>query len=123
MTATATATATTVATDTATVTTTDATETVVNINPVKVRKTGKVGRPSFMIKIPSNKSFTVKDLEKANPNVKSVTIRAHVIRALSTGKITKLVKTVKTGKKGKPANRFLNTNRLNAMKAKDLVGV
>lgn len=104
-------------------TATTVTDMVINVNPVKTRKTGKAGRPAFMITLPSNKSFTIKDIEAANPQIKSVTIRAHILRALALGKITKLTKTVKTGNKGKPAHRFLNTKRFLAQKKEKLAVV
>ncbi len=56
-----------------------------------------------------NKSFTIKDLQTLNPDIKFVTIRAAVLRGLSNGKYTKLPRNVQTGKKGKPANIFINT--------------
>lgn len=78
----------------------------------KARKTRKVkrgvGRPSAEVKLILNKSFTLKDLEALNPNVKPVTIRAHVLRGLESGRFTKLDRKVQTGRKGKPANIFIN---------------
>lgn len=75
----------------------------------KVRKVKRgVGRPSAEVKLILNKSFTLKDLQALNPSVKPVTIRAHVLRGLETGRFTKLDRTVQTGRKGKPANIFIN---------------
>ena len=90
----------------------------VNLNTGATVK-GKVGRPSVPVTIPSKGSFTLKDLQTANPNVKPVTLRAHVVRSLENGTLTKLVKTVKSGKKGKPAHKFMATEALKALKAKD----
>lgn len=81
---------------------------------------GRPGRPSIPVTIPDKRSFTIKDLESLNPSVKSVTIRAHVLRGLENGTLTKLVKTVRTGKKGKPAFKFMNTEAIQALKAKDV---
>lgn len=80
-----------------------------NMNVTSTIKTSKVGRPAKNLKLILNKSFTLKDLEKLNPDVKFVTIRAAVLRGLSNGKYTKLPRNVQTGKKGKPANIFINT--------------
>ena len=72
-------------------------------------KTSKAGRPAKNLKLILNKSFTIKDLQTLNPDIKFVTIRAAVLRGLSSGKYTKLPRNVQTGKKGKPANIFINT--------------
>lgn len=97
--------------------TADTADTVVaNVKSVKVK--GKVGRPAVAVQIPSKGSFTIKDLQSANPTVKSVTLRAHVIRSLRNGTLTKLAKNVKSGKKGKPAHKFMSTESLNALKTK-----
>jgi len=69
----------------------------------------KVGRPAKNLTLILNRSFTIKDLQTLNPDVKFVTIRAAVLRGLSNGKYTKLPRNVQTGKKGKPANIFINT--------------
>jgi hypothetical protein len=89
---------------------------VANVKSVKVK--GKVGRPAVAVQIPSKGSFTLKDLQSVNPSVKSVTLRAHVIRSLKNGTLTKLAKNVKTGKKGKPAHKFMSTESLNDLKTK-----
>jgi len=89
---------------------------VANVKSVKVK--GKVGRPAVAVQIPSKGSFTLKDLQSVNPSVKSVTLRAHVIRSLKNGTLTKLSKNVKSGKKGKPAHKFMSTESLNALKTK-----
>lgn len=91
----------------------------VNLTSGAVTK-GKPGRPAVAVTIPE-KSFTLKDLQAANPAVKPVTLRAHVVRSLENGTLTKLVKTVRSGKKGKPAHRFILAEVLNVMKAKDKV--
>lgn len=96
---------------------TNATVTV-NLNTGATVK-AKPGRPAVAVTIPSKGSFTLKDLQTANPAVKPVTLRAHVVRALENGTLTKLVKTVKSGKKGKPAFKFMSTEALKALKAKD----
>jgi len=73
------------------------------------KSTVKRGRPAKNLKLILNKSFTIKDLQNLNPDVKFVTIRAAILRGLSNGKFTKLNRNVKSGKKGKPANIFINT--------------
>ena len=72
-------------------------------------KTSKVGRPAKNLKLILNKSFTLKDLQTLNPDVKAVTIRAAVLRGLSNGKYTKLPRNVQTGRKGKPAAIYINS--------------
>jgi len=72
-------------------------------------KTAKVGRPAKNLKLILNKSFTLKDLQTLNPDVKAVTIRAAVLRGLSNGKYTKLPRNVQTGRKGKPAAIYINS--------------
>jgi len=67
------------------------------------------GRPATNLKLILNKSFSLKDLQALNPDVKPVTIRAAVLRGLANGKYTKLNRNVKTGRKGKPASLFINT--------------
>lgn len=86
-------------------------------------KTSKVGRPAKALKLILNKSFTLKDLQTLNPDVKFVTIRAAILRGLSNGKFTKLNRNVKSGRKGKPASIFINkslyeANLRNLAKAK-----
>ena len=80
-----------------------------NMNATSTKTTSKVGRPAKNLKLILNKSFTLKDLQTLNPDVKFVTIRAAILRGLSNGKFTKLNRNVKSGKKGKPANIFINT--------------
>jgi hypothetical protein len=96
---------------------TNATVTV-NLNTGATVK-AKPGRPAVAVTIPSKGSFTLKDLQTVNRSVKPVTLRAHVVRSLENGTLTKLVKTVKSGKKGKPAHKFMATAALTALKAKD----
>jgi hypothetical protein len=72
-------------------------------------KTAKVGRPATNLKLILNKSFTLKDLQILNHDVKAVTIRAAVLRGLSNGKFIKLPRNVQSGRKGKPANIFINS--------------
>lgn len=96
---------------------TNATVTV-NLNTGATVK-AKPGRPAVAVTVPSKGSFTLKDLQTANPNVKPVTLRAHVVRSLENGTLTKLAKTVKSGKKGKPAHKFMSTEALKSLKAKD----
>jgi len=72
-------------------------------------KTAKVGRPAKNLKLILNRSFTLKDLQILNHDVKAVTIRAAVLRGLSNGKFTKLPRNVQSGRKGKPANIFINS--------------
>lgn len=93
---------------------------VIDINSTATAVKAKVGRPSVPVVIPTKGSFTLKDLETANPTVKPVTLRAHVIRSLANGTVTKLVNPVRTGKRGKPAAKFMLTEALTALKAKDL---
>ena len=88
----------------------------------------KRGRPAKNLKLILNKSFTIKDLQTLNPDIKFVTIRAAVLRGLSNGKYTKLPRNVQTGKKGKPANIFINTkvykaNLANLAKSKAIATV
>ena len=80
-----------------------------NTNTTSTKTTSKVGRPAKALKLILNKSFTLKDLQNLNPDVKPVTIRAAILRGLEKGKFTKLPRNVKSGKKGKPANIFINT--------------
>ena len=80
-----------------------------NMNSTSTVKTAKVGRPAKNLKLILNKSFTLKDLQILNPDVKDVTIRAAVLRGLSNGKYTKLPRNVQSGRKGKPANIFINS--------------
>jgi hypothetical protein len=90
--------------------------------------TSKVGRPATKLKLILNKSFTLKDLQALNPDIKPITIRASVLRGLDRGTYTKLPRTVQTGKKGKPANIFINTkvykaNLSNLSKSKTTVNI
>jgi len=99
-----------------------------NMNATSTVKTSKVGRPATNLKLILNKSFTLKDLQTLNPDVKAVTIRAAVLRGLSNGKFTKLPRNVQTGRKGKPANIFINSkvykaNLANLSKSKVTVNV
>ncbi len=80
-----------------------------NITSTSTKTSAKRGRPAKDLKLILNKSFTIKDLQTLNPDIKFVTIRAAVLRGLSNGKYTKLPRNVQTGKKGKPANIFINT--------------
>ena len=80
-----------------------------NMNSTSTKSSAKRGRPAKDLKLILNKSFTIKDLQTLNPDIKFVTIRAAVLRGLSNGKYTKLPRNVQTGKKGKPANIFINT--------------
>ena len=98
-------------------------DTNTNINTTSTIKTSKVGRPAKALKLILNKSFTLKDLQTLNPDVKFVTIRAAILRGLSNGKFTKLNRNVKSGRKGKPASIFINkslyeANLRNLAKAK-----
>jgi hypothetical protein len=91
-------------------------------------KTAKVGRPATNLKLILNKSFTLKDLQILNPDVKAVTIRSAVLRGLSNGKYTKLPRNVQSGRKGKPANIFINSkvykaNLANLAKSKATINV
>lgn len=80
-----------------------------NVIATSTKTSSKVGRPAKNLKLILNKSFTLKDLQNLNPDVKPVTIRAAILRGLEKGKFTKLPRNVKSGKKGKPANIFINT--------------
>ena len=90
----------------------------VNLNTGATVK-AKPGRPAVAVTIPSKGSFTLKDLQTANPAVKPVTLRAHVVRALENGTLTKLAKTVKSGKEGKPAFKYMSTEALKTLQTKD----
>ena len=99
-----------------------------NITSTSSKTSAKRGRPAKNLKLILNKSFTIKDLQTLNPDVKFVTIRAAVLRGLSNGKFTKLTRNVKSGRKGKPANIFINTkvyqaNLANLAKTKATVTV
>lgn len=69
----------------------------------------KVGRPAKNLKLILNRTFSLKDLQVLNPDVKPITIRAAVLRGLANGKFTKLNRNVRSGKKGKPASLFINS--------------
>ena len=98
-------------------------DTNTNINATSTKTSAKRGRPAKNLKLILNKSFTLKDLQTLNPDVKFVTIRAAILRGLSNGKFTKLNRNVKSGRKGKPASIFINkslyeANLRNLAKAK-----
>ena len=85
-----------------------------NVNNVSTTATStktaaKVGRPAKNLKLILNRTFSLKDLQVLNPDVKPITIRAAVLRGLANGKYTKLNRNVRSGKKGKPASLFINT--------------
>lgn len=100
---------------------TTANDITVNLTTATTVTKGKAGRPATNLNFPSKGSFTLKDVQNLNPAVKPVTVRAGLSRAVTNGIVTKLVKTVKTGHKGKPASRFMTTEALNALKARDVV--
>ena len=94
-----------------------------NMNSTSTKTSVKRGRPAKALKLILNKSFTIKDLQTLNPDIKFVTIRAAILRGLSNGKFTKLNRNVKSGRKGKPASIFINkslyeANLRNLAKAK-----
>jgi hypothetical protein len=96
------------------------------MNATSTKTASKVGRPAKNLKLILNRSFTLKDLQALNPEVKPVTIRAAVLRGLSNGKYTKLTRNVQTGRKGKPAAIYINksvyeANLRNLAKAKNKV--
>jgi len=76
---------------------------------INLNTKSKAGRPAKAVSLILNKSFTLKDLQNKNPEVKSITLRAHILRGLKNGSLTKLPRVVETGKKGKPAHIFINT--------------
>lgn len=83
----------------------------------KINKTakakGRPGRPSVPVKLIMTKTFTLKDLAAANPGVKPITLRNHVIRAIEKGTIVRLADPLRIkNRRGKPASRFVNTNRV-----------
>ena len=84
----------------------------VNINSKSTKS--KAGRPAKDVLLILNKSFTLNDLRVKNPEVKSITLRAHILRGLKNGSLTKLTRVVESGKKGKPAHIFINTKVYNA---------
>jgi len=99
-----------------------------NMNSTSTKSSAKRGRPAKNLKLILNKSFTLKDLQILNPDVKAVTIRAAVLRGLSNGKFTKLPRNVQSGRKGKPANIFINSkvykaNLANLAKSKATINV
>ena len=81
---------------------------------INLNTKSKAGRPSKDVSLILNKSFTLKDLQAKNPEVKSITLRAHILRGLKNGSLTKLSRVVESGKKGKPAHIFINTKVYNA---------
>jgi hypothetical protein len=98
------------------------------VTATSTKTSAKRGRPAANLKLILNKSFTLKDLQALNPDVKFVTIRAAVLRGLDTGKFIKLNRNVQTGRKGKPASIFINTkvykaNLSNLAKSKVVVNV
>jgi|TARA_R110000868_G_scaffold7148_2_gene39260 hypothetical protein len=66
---------------------------------------GKLGRKPTVVSEITGKDFIIADLEKANANVKSPTIRAFVARNVASGRYV-VVATQKTGGRGKPANIY-----------------
>ena len=76
---------------------------------INLNTKSKAGRPAKDVSLILNKSFTLKDLQAKNPEVKSITLRAHILRGLKNGSLTKLTRVVESGKKGKPAHIFINT--------------
>lgn len=89
-----------------TVTSTPTTTTVVTTTRVaKTRTPAKLGRKPINITETSDGKFSIVDLEKLNPTVKSPTIRAFVARNVSTGRYV-VDSTLKTGGRGKPANIY-----------------
>lgn len=78
---------------------------VKTIKTKAVKTPGKLGRkPTAVVEI-TGKDFTVADLESANANVKSPTIRAFVARNVASGRYD-VIGTQKTGGRGKPANIY-----------------
>lgn len=78
---------------------------VQTIKTKAVKTPGKLGRKPTAVTEITGKSFTVADLEAANPTVKSPTIRAFVARNVASGRY-EVVATQKTGGRGKPANIY-----------------
>jgi len=81
---------------------------------INLNNKSKAGRPAKSVFLILNKGFTLKDLQAKNPNIKSVTLRAHILRGLKNGSLTKLSRVIETGKKGKPAHIFINTKMYKA---------
>jgi hypothetical protein len=81
---------------------------------ININSKSKAGRPAKDVLLILNKSFTLNDLRVKNPEVKSITLRAHILRGLKNGSLTKLTRVVESGKKGKPAHIFINTKVYNA---------
>lgn len=78
------------------------------VKSVKTKVTkvpGKLGRKPTAVAEITNDEFTIADLEKANANVKSPTIRAFVARNVASGRY-EVVATRKSGGRGKPANVY-----------------
>jgi len=76
---------------------------------INLNTKSKSGRPAKSVTLILNKGFTLKDLQTKNPDIKSVTLRAHIHRGLKNGSLTKLARVVESGKKGKPAHIFINS--------------
>lgn len=75
------------------------------VKSVKTKVPGKLGRKPTTVAEITNDEFTIVDLEKANANVKSPTIRAFVARNVASGRY-EVVATRKSGGRGKPANVY-----------------
>ena len=84
-------------------------------NKVKVSRTGERGRPAFVINIPRG-AFTIKQLEKANPSVCTLTLRQNVSDFLSRNVLTRL-ESAQSGKRGKPLHRFIRSSVMAQLEA------
>jgi len=79
---------------------------IVKTKPKKATKVlGKLGRKPTAVTEIVTADWTIADLEKANPTVKSPTIRAFVARNVEAGRYV-VTGTRNTGGRGKPANIY-----------------
>lgn len=77
----------------------------VTTTTVVAKQRRKLGRKPIVITEILDRKFSIVDLEKLNPTVKSPTIRAFVARKVSGGRYI-VDSTLKSGGRGKPANIY-----------------
>jgi len=90
---------------------------VTKVKPKKNAVKGKVGRPKANLKLILNKTFSMAEVIKLNPDKNKLTVRRRIMDGFKSGIFTKLAKKVLTGKRGKPADLFINTKVLAANRA------
>lgn len=74
-------------------------------NAVKLKVSSKLGRKPTAVTEIVTADWTIADLEKVNPTVKSPTIRAFVARNVESGRYV-VTGTRNSGGRGKPANIY-----------------